>query len=311
MILCLYNNLICQFELFILFDLVCLILYVCGFMVYNYVYIGNVCGLVVFGVLVDLLWCCFGVLCYVCNIIDVDDKINIVVCEQGVLISIIIGKFVVVYCEDMVVLGVVLLDIELEVIVYILQIIIMIEQLIGNGYVYVVEGYVLFVVVSFDGYGKFLCCDFDEMLVGVCVDVVLYKCDLGDFVLWKLFSDDLFGWELFWGCGCLGWYIECLVMVVVYLGEIIDIYVGGVDLQFLYYENEFVQSECVYGGKIFVCFWLYNGMFNFGGVKMSKLLGNIECVYDLVCQYLLEVLCLVLLLVYYWQLLDWFDVLIE
>lgn len=234
-----------------------------------------------------------------------------VVWDQNVLILVIIDCFVVVYCEDMVVFGVVLLDIELEVIVYILQIIEMIEQLIEVGYVYVVEGYVLFVVGIYVDYGKFLWCDFDEMFVGVCVDVVLYKCDLGDFVLWKLFFEDLFGWVFFWGCGCLGWYIECLVMVVVYLGLIIDIYVGGVDLQFLYYENEIVQSECVYGGQIFVCFWLYNGMFNFGGVKMSKLIGNIECVYDLVCVYVFEVLCYVLLLVYYWQLLDWFDVLIE
>lgn len=68
------------------------------------------------------------------------------------------------------------------------------------------------------------------MIVGVWVEVVFFKEDLMDFVLWKFLDDGLFGWDSFWGCGCLGWYIECLVMVYELLGESFDIYVGGIDL---------------------------------------------------------------------------------
>src|SRR3546814_20097574 len=71
-------------------------------------------------------------------------------------------------------------------------------------------------------------------------------------------------------------------MAAAHLGETIDIHAGGVDLQFPHHENEIAQSECAHGGKVFARFWLHNGMLNFGGAKMSKSLGNIEKVNDLV-----------------------------
>src|SRR3546814_10443886 len=71
-------------------------------------------------------------------------------------------------------------------------------------------------------------------------------------------------------------------MAAAHLGETIDIHAGGVDLQFPHHENEIAQSECAHGGKVFARFWLHNGMLNFGGAKMSKSLGNIEKVHDLV-----------------------------
>lgn len=181
----------------------------------------------------------------------------------------------------------------------------MVVKLIEGGFVYEVEGYVLFLVNFFDGYGKFFCCLLDDMIVGVCVEVVFYKKDVGDFVLWKFVVDDEFGWDSFWGCGCFGWYLECFVMMVEYFGEIFDIYGGGVDLVFLYYENEIVQLICVYGGKVMVNYWLYNGFLIMGIDKMLKFLGNVQLVYDLVKEYLGEVLCYVLLIVYYWVLLIW------
>ncbi|MCU1204550.1 cysteine--tRNA ligase [Stenotrophomonas maltophilia] len=311
MTLRLHNNLTRQLEPFTPLDPACPTLYVCGPTVYNYVHIGNARGPVVFGVLADLLRRRFGALRYARNITDVDDKINTAAREQGVPISTITGKFAAAYREDMAALGVVPPDIEPEVTAHIPQIITMIEQLIASNHAYAAEGHVLFAVASFDGYGKLSRRAPDEMLAGARVDVAPYKRDPGDFVLWKPSSDDLPGWESPWGRGRPGWHIECSAMAAAHLGETIDIHAGGVDLQFPHHENELAQSECAHGGKIFARFWLHNGMLNFGGAKMSKSLGNIERVHDLVRQHPPEALRLALLSAHYRQPLDWSDALIE
>ncbi len=311
MTLRLHNNLTRQLEPFTPIDPACPTLYVCGPTVYNYVHIGNARGPVVFGVLADLLRRRFGGLRYARNITDVDDKINNAAREQGVPISTITDKFAAAYREDMAALGVVPPDIEPEVTAHMPQIITMIEQLIANGHAYAAEGHVLFAVASFDGYGKLSRRDPEEMLAGARVDVAPYKRDAGDFVLWKPSSDDLPGWESPWGRGRPGWHIECSAMAAAHLGETIDIHAGGVDLQFPHHENEIAQSECAHGGRIFARFWMHNGMLNFGGAKMSKSLGNIERVHDLVRQHPPEALRLALLSAHYRQPLDWSDALIE
>ena len=169
----------------------------------------------------------------------------------------------------------------------------------------------LFAVASFDGYGKLSRRDPDEMLAGARVDVAPYKRDPGDFVLWKPSSDDLPGWASPWGRGRPGWHIECSAMAAAHLGPTIDIHAGGVDLQFPHHENEIAQSECAHGGQTFARFWLHNGMLNFGGAKMSKSIGNIERVHDLVRQHAPEALRYALLSAHYRQPLDWSDALIE
>jgi cysteinyl-tRNA synthetase len=143
------------------------------------------------------------------------------------------------------------------------------------------------------------------------VDVAPYKRDPGDFVLWKPSSDDLPGWESPWGRGRPGWHIECSAMAAAHLGPTIDIHAGGVDLQFPHHENEIAQSECAHGGQTFARFWLHNGMLNFGGAKMSKSIGNIERVHDLVRKHAPEALRYALLSAHYRQPLDWSDALIE
>ena len=96
-----------------------------------------------------------------------------------------------------------------------------------------------------------------------------------------------------------------------HLGETIDIHAGGVDLQFPHHENEIAQSECAHGGAPFARFWLHNGMLNFGGAKMSKSVGNIERVHDLVRKHPPEALRYALLSAHYRQPLEWSDALIE
>ncbi|SOO34440.1 Cysteinyl-tRNA synthetase [Xanthomonas citri pv. fuscans] len=253
----------------------------------------------------------YGALRYARNITDVDDKINAAAQAQGVPISTITDRFAAIYRQDMAALGVVPPDIEPEATAHIPQIVAMIDQLIANGHAYAAEGHVLFSVSSFDGYGKLSRRDPDEMLAGARVDVAPYKRDPGDFVLWKPSSDDLPGWESPWGRGRPGWHIECSAMAAAHLGPTIDIHAGGVDLQFPHHENEIAQSECAHGGATFARFWLHNGMLNFSGAKMSKSLGNIETVHELIARHPPEALRYALLSAHYRQPLDWSDGLIE
>ena len=92
-----------------------------------------------------------------------------------------------------------------------------------------------------------------------------------------------------------------------HLGETIDIHAGGVDLQFPHHENEIAQSTCAHGGKTFARFWLHNGMLTFSGRKMSKSLGNVMLVHELLKEHPPEALRLMLLRGHYRQPLDWSD----
>ncbi|MGH8031525.1 MAG: cysteine--tRNA ligase [Luteimonas sp.] len=307
----LYNSLSRQREPFAPLDPHCPTMYVCGPTVYNYVHIGNARGPVVFGVLADLLRRRYGALRYARNITDIDDKINAAAHAQGVPITTITDRFTAAYREDMATLGVAPPDLEPEATHHIDAIVTMIDGLIASGYAYAAEGHVLFAVGAFAGYGKLSRRDRDDMLAGARIEVAPYKRDAGDFVLWKPSSDQLPGWESPWGRGRPGWHIECSAMAAAHLGPTIDIHAGGVDLQFPHHENEIAQSECAHGGAPFARVWLHNGMLNFAGSKMSKSVGNIERIHDLVRAHPPEALRLALLSAHYRQPLDWSPGLIE
>ena len=310
----LYNTLTRRVEAFVPADPAAPTLYLCGPTVYNYVHIGNARGPVVFGVLAALLRRRHGTLRYARNITDVDDKINAAARELGVPIAAITDRYAAAYREDMAMLGVAgdfAPGIEPAATAHIPQMIAMIERLVADGHAYAAEGHVLFAVSSFAGYGKLSRRDPEEMLAGARVDVAPYKRDPGDFVLWKPSTDDLPGWDSPWGRGRPGWHIECSAMAAAHLGETIDIHAGGVDLQFPHHENEVAQSECAHGGRVFARWWLHNGMLNFGGAKMSKSVGNIERVHDLVRAHPPEALRYALLSAHYRQPLEWSDGLIE
>jgi len=307
----LYNSLTRRVEAFTPADPARPTMYLCGPTVYNYVHIGNARGPVVFGVLAELLRRRFGALAYARNITDVDDKINAAARAAGVPISTITDRFAAAYRDDMAALGIAPPDLEPAATGHIPEIIAMIEGLVGSGHAYAAEQHVLFAVSSFAGYGKLSRRETEDMLAGARVDVAPYKRDPGDFVLWKPSTDDLPGWDSPWGRGRPGWHIECSAMAAAHLGETIDIHAGGVDLQFPHHENEIAQSECAHGGKPFARWWLHNGMLNFAGAKMSKSLGNIEKVHDLVRAHPPEALRYALLSAHYRQPLDWSDALIE
>jgi cysteinyl-tRNA synthetase len=307
----LHNTLTRRLEPFAPLDPACPTMYLCGPTVYNYVHIGNARGPVVFGVLASLLRRRYGNLRYARNITDVDDKINAAAHAAGVPIATIADRYTQAYREDMAALGVAPPDLEPAATAHIPQIVAMIERLVAGGHAYVAAGHVLFAVASFDGYGKLSRRDRDEMLAGARVEVAPYKRDPGDFVLWKPSGDELPGWESPWGRGRPGWHIECSAMAGAHLGETIDIHAGGIDLQFPHHENEIAQSVCAHGGKPFARFWLHNGMLEFGGAKMSKSVGNIEKVHDLLQAHPPEALRHALLSAHYRQPLDWSAALVE
>jgi cysteinyl-tRNA synthetase len=307
----LYNSLSRALEPFRPQDPKRVTFYVCGPTVYNFVHIGNARGPVVFGILADLLRRHYGEVVYARNITDVDDKINAAATEQGVPITAITDRFAQAYREDMGALGVAPPDIEPAATAHIPQMIRMIEALIAQGHAYAAEGHALFAVDSYAKYGELSRRSTDEMLAGARVEVAPYKRAPGDFVLWKPSTPDLPGWDSPWGRGRPGWHIECSAMCEAHLGETIDIHAGGVDLQFPHHENEIAQSVCAHGGKTFARYWLHNGMLTFDGSKMSKSVGNIRRVRDLIGEHPPEALRLALMSAHYRQPLDWSESLIE
>ncbi|WP_426689381.1 cysteine--tRNA ligase [Rhodanobacter ginsengiterrae] len=303
----LYNSLTRHSEPFVPLDPRRVTMYLCGPTVYNYVHIGNARGPVVFDVLVRLLRRHYPQVLYARNITDVDDKINAAAQQQGVPIEAITDRFAQAYRDDMAGLGVAPPDIEPHATTHIAQIITMIERLIEGGHAYVAEGHVLFDVGSFAAYGALSSRDPDELIAGARVEVAPYKRNAGDFVLWKPSTPELPGWPSPWGRGRPGWHIECSAMSAAHLGETIDIHAGGVDLLFPHHENEVAQSTCAHGGKVFARWWMHNGMLTFDGRKMSKSLGNVLLVHELLKLHPAEALRLRLLSGHYRQPLDWSD----
>ena len=274
-------------------------MYVCGPTVYNLSHVGNFRPPVVFDVLARVLRTQFPKLTYARNITDIDDKINAAAAEEGVDISVISERFTKAYHDDLEVLGVLPTDIEPKVTDHINEIVAMIAELIDSGHAYEAQSHVLFNVGSYPRYGELSKRDPEELLAGARVDVAAYKQDAGDFVLWKPSSDDQPGWDSPWGRGRPGWHIECSAMIKTHLGETIDIHGGGIDLVFPHHENERAQSVCAHHGKPYVNYWMHNGFVNFNQQKMSKSLGNVWLVKDLLQQVPGEAIRYVLLSAHY------------
>jgi cysteinyl-tRNA synthetase len=279
-------------------------MYVCGPTVYSFAHIGNARPNVVFDVLARLLRRTYK-LVYVRNITDVDDKINAAAKAEGVPISVLTRRYTEAFHAEMSALGVHPPDVEPRVTDHIAPIIALIERLIAAGNAYVAEGHVLFAVSSYKAYGALSRRSRDDMLAGARVEIAPYKRDPADFVLWKPSASGEVGWESPWGQGRPGWHIECSTMVEAHLGETIDIHGGGLDLVFPHHENEIAQSTCAHRGAPMARYWLHNGLVNVASEKMSKSLGNVLLVRDLLAEQPGEVVRLGLLSAHYRQPLDW------
>lgn len=303
----LFNTLTRQKEVFTPQDTKRVTLYVCGPTVYNYAHIGNARPPVVFDVLTRLLRRKYGAehVVYARNITDVDDKINAAALARGVDISIVTAEYEQAYLEDMGALGVAAPDIAPHATAHIPQMIAMMENLIASNHAYVAEGHVLFDVQKFNDYGKLSRRDREEMIAGARVEVAPYKRDPADFVLWKPSTPEQPGWESPWGRGRPGWHLECSAMIEEHLGETIDIHGGGHDLIFPHHENEIAQSTCAHHGAPLARYWLHNGFLNMGSEKMSKSLGNVRLVREILEDAPGEAIRMALLSGHYRQPLEW------
>lgn len=283
-------------------------MYVCGPTVYNRAHIGNARPAVVFDVLARLLRHTYGAdsLVYARNVTDVDDKIIEAARVEGVEPEVITERFEHHYLDDMGALGVAPPTIAPHATANIEDMVALIGRLIETGNAYEADGHVLFHVPSDPDYGALGRRDRDAMIAGARVEVASYKKDPADFVLWKPSPPETIGWDSPWGRGRPGWHIECSAMIERHLGRTIDIHGGGLDLIFPHHENELAQSRCAHGAPL-ARYWVHNGFLSMaGGEKMSKSLGNVVTVGELLGEgHKGETLRLALLSAHYRQPLEW------
>ena len=287
-------------------------MYVCGPTVYNYAHIGNARPVVAFDVLFRLLRHLYGedAVVYAANVTDVDDKINAKAAEEGVPIDVITDRYLDAYHADMSVLGALRPTLEPRATGHIDAIIEIIGRLVRNNAAYSAEGHVLFNVDSFSDYGKLSGQALDDKMAGARVDVESYKKNPADFVLWKPSKPGEPVWESPWGPGRPGWHIECSAMIAKNLGVPIDIHGGGNDLIFPHHENEIAQSRCADHAPVFSNYWLHNGFVTMDAEKMSKSLGNVALVHNLVTEHPGEALRWALLSAHYRAPVQWSDELV-
>ncbi len=259
-------------------------LYVCGPTVYNYAHIGNARPVVVFDVLFRLLRRVYGAehVFYAANVTDVDDKINQKAADEGVPIDVVTRRYLDAYHADMSALGTLPPTFEPRATQTMDEIIAMIGQLVRNNAAYEAQGHVLFNVEAYSNYGQLSHRSVDDMIAGARVEVAPYKLNPADFVLWKPSKPGEPVWRSPFGPGRPGWHIECSAMIEATLGLPIDIHGGGNDLIFPHHENEMAQGICAGHPEGYANFWLHNGFVTSGEAKMSKSLGNVELVHNLV-----------------------------
>jgi len=250
-------------------------IYVCGVTPYDDAHIGHAMSYVIFDVIRRYLKFRDFKVKYVQNVTDIDDKIIDRANQRDIPPAELAKKYTDSYFEDMDALNIEPADVYPKATGEIPKIIEVIQGLIDKGFAYPAGGSVYFRVRKDPDYGKLSHRSLDDMMSAECALGSGEKEDPMDFALWKASKPDEPFWESPWGEGRPGWHIECSAMSLKYLGEQIDIHGGGQDLIFPHHENEIAQSESFTGKKPFAKYWLHNGLLQFGEDKMSKSLGNL------------------------------------
>ena len=284
--------------------------YVCGPTVYQRIHVGNARAFVGFDVLFRLLRHVYGAehVVYVRNITDIDDKIIDQARADGETIRAVTDRTTAQFQADLAALGCLPPTHEPRATEHVAEMLALIGMLVERGHAYAAEGHVLFSVPSMPAYGRLSGRNRDEQIAGARIDVAPYKRDPADFVLWKPSTGDQPGWDSPWGRGRPGWHIECSAMSEAFLGPLpFDIHGGGLDLIFPHHENELAQSCCAHGIDTMARFWLHNGFLDMAGEKMSKSLGNVVRVPDILAAAPAEAVRLHLLATHYRQPADLSD----
>lgn len=273
-------------------------MYVCGITAYDVCHVGHARAAVVFDVVFRHLKARGYDVTYVKNFTDIDDKIIDRANKEGVGIDQIAERYIRLHDEDMAALNVLTPTVTPRATAHMADMIALIKALEDRGIAYAVDGDVFFAVNQYPEYGELSGRKLDEMMVGARVDVNDKKKNPLDFVLWKKSKEGEPFWESPWGQGRPGWHIECSAMSRRYLGETFDIHGGGEDLVFPHHENEIAQSRAA-TGKPLAHYWMHNGFVKINAEKMSKSLGNIFPIREIIKQFHPEVLRLFMIQSHY------------
>ncbi len=279
-------------------------MYVCGVTVYDLCHIGHARSAVVFDVIYRYLRYRGYEVTYVRNFTDVDNKIIKRAQEEGTNTEEIATRYIREFSTDMGALGLMEPTVEPRATEHIPEMIEMVQRLLEKGHAYQAGEDVYYAVESFPGYGKLSKRSLDDMQAGARIEIDERKHNPLDFALWKAAKPGEPSWDSPWGRGRPGWHIECSAMSQKYLGETIDIHGGGKDLIFPHHENEIAQAEGA-TGRPFIRYWLHNGFVNIDKEKMSKSLGNILTIKEILRDYHPEVVRLFLLSRHYRSPIDY------
>ena len=264
-------------------------LYVCGVTPYDTGHLGHAFTYVSFDVLHRYLEYLGHDVTYVQNLTDVDDDMLRRARETGEEYLALGNRHVTAFLTEMEALNWLPPDHYPRATEHIPQMLELIGRLVERGVAYAAAGSVFFSIEAHPRYGELSHLSRDEMLPianerGNVPDMP-GKRDPLDFVLWQPSLPDEPAWESSWGPGRPGWHIECSAMSMAYLGTRFEIHGGGDDLRFPHHESELAQSEAATGDRPFVAHWTHAGMLSYGGEKMSKSLGNLILVRDLLRSY--------------------------
>ncbi|HET6381520.1 MAG TPA: cysteine--tRNA ligase [candidate division Zixibacteria bacterium] len=264
-------------------------MYVCGVTPYDTGHLGHAFTYVSFDVLHRYLEYLGYRVTYVQNLTDVDDDLLRRARELGEDYLALGNRHVTTFLAEMAELNWLPPDVYPRATRHIGQMQDMIGRLLERGHAYLAEGHVYFSVDSWERYGELSKLPREAMLPvanerGNVPDMP-GKRDPLDFVLWQPSAPDEPSWPSPWGPGRPGWHIECSAMSTTYLGPRFEIHGGGADLAFPHHESEIAQSEAATGESPFVSWWMHAGMLRYTGEKMSKSLGNLVLVRDLLRSY--------------------------
>jgi L-cysteine:1D-myo-inositol 2-amino-2-deoxy-alpha-D-glucopyranoside ligase len=267
--------------------------YVCGITPYDTTHLGHAFLYVSFDALMRYLSSRGYTVKYVQNVTDIDDDVLRKAREVGMAWDELGRRETARFLNDMDALNVRRPDVYAKATEQMPGIIEIVQSLVKQGYAYESAGCVYFSVKSDPEFGKMAQAiglhDYHAMLTianerGNFPDDTR-KRDPLDFVLWQAQAPGEPAWESPWGPGRPGWHIECSAMAIRYLGPQIDIHGGGGDLAFPHHTCEIAQSEHFTGKAPFSRFWLHIGMVEQDGEKMSKSLGNLTLVSNLLKDY--------------------------
>lgn len=275
-----YNTINKQFENLELQKNKEITIYVCGPTVYNKIHLGNARVTIFFDTLKKYLLYKGYKVKYVSNITDIDDKIIKKAIEENKDEKEIAKRYIKQYISDITKLNCDLPDIMPKATDFLPEMIDFIDELIKKDYAYLKNNNVYFRVRKINDYGLISGQNIDNLNNGVRIDVEKDKEDFLDFNLWKK-TDVGVQYPSLFGNGRPGWHTECAVMNNTIFKDTIFIHGGGLDLKFPHHENERAQF-LAYNGKELASYWMHLGFINLNSQKMSKSLGNIIFISDLI-----------------------------